>query len=500
MSKDDKKKQRRIKRKLKKRLQHVQGYTRKEPMMTATRIHYEIGEKAQATCSGGIGALHMLGVNSGLRQALDRDVALLKIHQPYHESDHIFNLADNILAGGTSIEDIDRNRRKDAAYMDGLGAERIPASTTARDFLRRFRPADVRQVMDTTNGIRRKIWRRQSDAFRRRAVLNIDSTTCPTTGACREGMGLSYDGQWGYDTLLVSLANSREPLFIETRPGGTHSGADGRYWIDRGIEECRGIFKEIWVRGDTAFPDTRAFDDWDRDGVTFVFGYKAYACLLERADRIADWKRLVRPPKRTIKTEPRQRPRNVKEAIVVEQEYRNEHLELEEVAEFDYRPGACAHDYRMIVLRKTIKVTRGQLRLFDEYRYFFYITNNRALTMAEVVYFINKRCDHENDLDQLKNGVKALRMPTGELVANWAYAVIASLAWSLKAWTGLLMPHRATGQRIIRMEFKRFHDSFINVPAQVIRRAGQVWYRLLGYMENAAAFFGFVRRCQCLQL
>jgi len=500
VNRNDKRKQRRIKRKLKKRLRHIQRYERAVPMMTASTIHYEIAEKGQGTASGGIGAMHMLAVKTGLRDAIDRDIKLLKIHQPYFESDHILNIADNILAGGSSLEDIDQNRRKDPAYMDGLGAERIPASTTERDFLRRFESSEVLQLMDTVNEKRQDIWRAQSKAFKERAVINIDSSVCPTTGACKEGMGMSYDGQWGYDVQLISLANSREPLFIENRPGNTHSSVNGAYWINRSINLCRGIFKQIWLRGDTAYPATGEFDRWDHEGIMFVFGYKEHKNLTAIADGITRWKRLKRPPKRTIKTEPRSRPRNVKEEIVIEREYLNEHLELEEIAEFEYRSGKCRKAYRMIVLRKTIKVTRGQMHLFDEYRYFFYITNDRTMSKEEVVYFINGRCDHENDIDQLKNGVKALRMPSGDLVSNWAYAVIASLAWTLKAWTGLLMPHRATGSKIIRMEFKRFHDQFINIPAQIIRRGGQLWYRLLGYMDNAPAFFGFVKRCQCLNL
>lgn len=499
MNKNDKRKHRKIKRKLKKRLRHRGGKSQK-PMLKAQTVHYEIGEKVQATANGGIGAMHMLAVKTGLRDALDEDIRLLKIHQPYHESDHILNIAHNIMAGGKNLEDIDQKRRKDPAYMDGLGAERIPASTTERDFLRRFESSDVVQLMDTVNTKRQEIWRLQSKKFKKRAVLNIDSTMCPTTGECKEDIGMSREGEWGYDAQVVSLANSREPLFLENRSGGTYSGVRGTHWINRGIELCRGIFGDIWLRGDTAYPDTGEFDKWDQDGITFVFGYKGYKNITAIADGLTNWKRLKRPPKRTIKTKPRSRPRNVKEDIVIEKEYRNEHLELEDVAEFKYRPGKCSRPYRMIVLRKTIKVTKGQLTLFDDYRYFFYIANDRTMSPQEVVYFINKRCDHENDIEQLKNGVKALLMPSGDLVSNWAYAVTASLAWTLKAWTGLLMPHRAMGNKIIRMEFKRFYDSFINIPAQVINRGNQLWYRLLGYMENAPSFFGFVKRCQCLKL
>jgi hypothetical protein len=122
--------------------------------------------------------------------------------------------------------------------------------------------------------------------------------------------------------------------------------------------------------------------------------------------------------------------------------------------EFDYRPGKCKKTYRVVVLRKNLTVEKGDLALFDDIRYFFYITNERSMTPQEVVYFSNERCDHENDIEQLKNGVNAMRMPVDDLVSNWAYMVIAALAWNMKAWYGLLTPNKVLGHQIIRMEFK----------------------------------------------
>ena len=152
------------------------------------------------------------------------------------------------------------------------------------------------------------------------------------------------------------------------------------------------------------------------------------------------------------------------------------------------------------MIRKTIKVLEGQLRMGDQVRYFFYITNAMEAGASDIVFFCNARCDHENDIEQMRNGIHAFRMPTGDLLSNWAYMVIISLAWTLKAWMGLLMPHRVTGREIIRMEFRRFLATFINIPAQVIRRGRQLWYRLADYMEHAPAFFGFLRFCRTLRL
>src|SRR5262249_60816910 len=116
---------------------------------------------------------------------------------------------------------------------------------------------------------------------------------------------------------------------------------------------------------------------------------------------------------------------------------------------------------RMIVLRKRVGVDRGQRRLFEEYRYFFYITNDRELTAEEVVLSANDRCDQENLIAQLKGGVGALTTPVDDLVSNWAYMVMASLAWSLKAWSALLVPagprrrarHESERKTLWRMQF-----------------------------------------------
>ncbi len=108
---------------------------------------------------------------------------------------------------------------------------------------------------------------------------------------------------------------------------------------------------------------------------------------------------------------------------------------LEEmIAEFDYRPVACKKNYRVIVLRKRLGIDKGQLRLFEEYRYFFYITNDRTRSAEQIVFSANDRCDQENLIAQLRGGVNALTTPVDDLVSNWAYMVMASLAWNLKAW------------------------------------------------------------------
>src|SRR5204863_4907370 len=101
-----------------------------------------------------------------------QSVALLKIHLPYHESDHVLNLAYNALCDGTCLQDLEL-RRNDEVFLDALGARRIPDPTTAGDFCRRFQAADVHTLIDISNDVRQKVWARQPASFFEQALLDM---------------------------------------------------------------------------------------------------------------------------------------------------------------------------------------------------------------------------------------------------------------------------------------------------------------------------------------
>ena len=159
----------------------------------------------------------------GLVDAIDRRLHLLQLHCPYHESDHVLNFAFNALCGGTCLQDMEL-RRNDECYLDSLGAETIPDPTTAGDFCRRFRTeSDVRALLDAIDDARLDLWRRQSGKFFAEAVLDFDGTLVITDGECKEGMDISYKGEWGYHPLIASLANTGEVLSIVNRSGNRPS-------------------------------------------------------------------------------------------------------------------------------------------------------------------------------------------------------------------------------------------------------------------------------------
>jgi hypothetical protein len=88
--------------------------------------------------------------------------------------------------------------------------------------------------------------------------------------------------------------------------------------------------------------------------------------------------------------------------------------------------------------------------LFEPDLYFFYITNDRETPASEIVFLANDRCHQENLITQLKGGICGLSMPVDDLVSNWAYMVMASLTWSLKAWNALLLPEGGLWSRLGR--------------------------------------------------
>jgi hypothetical protein len=242
--------------------------------------------------------------------------------------------------------------------------------------------------------------------------------------------------------------------------------------------------------------------------VQFLFGADVTANLHVLADDLpaAAWQLLTRPPRYEVKTEPRRQPANVKEPIVVERGFRNLRLVSEAVAEFDYRPSACRRSYRMVVLRKNLSVEKGEHVLFDDYRYFFYLTNERTGTAADIVFRANDRCNQENLHAQLKHGVCALQAPVDNLVSNWAYMVMTALAWNLKAWLALRVPvqpgrwaerHCAEKQTVLTTEFKTSVNAFLRLPCQIIRARRRLVYRLLSWNPWQPAFFRMLDVLRC---
>ena len=495
------------KRKIRQRLDKPVTAPSPDPVFTASNIHYEAATKTQAISCGGIGAIQLLVRRLGLAEAIDERLHLLKYHLPYHESDHVLNFAYNALCNGTCLDDIEL-RRNDVVFLDALGADRIPDPTTAGDFCRRFTPDDVETLQDVFDQTRVKLWKRQPSDFLDEAVIDADGSLVATAAGCKQGVDIAYDGTWGYHPLIVSLANTGEVLSIVNRSGNrpSHEGAGEQ--IDLAILLCRDAgFRRIYLRGDTDFTQTTRLDAWDAERVTFLFGIDAMPNLKALAEDLpaTDWVELQRLPQYTAKGNSRKRPEKVKDRIVRERGFKTLTRVREDVAEVAYRPTACQRTYRLIIVRQTIKVEQGQLRLHDEVRYRFYLTNDREPAPRALVFKANGRCDQENLLSQLKGGVHALRAAVDNLVSNWAYMVMTALAWNLKAWFALSVSehprhkevHREQKRGLLRMEFKRFVNTIMLMPCQIVRGGRRLLYRFLSWNEWQGVFLRVVHALRC---
>ena len=286
------------KRKIRQRLDRPVTAPSPEPVFTASNIHYEAATKTQAIACGGIGGIQLLVRKLGLAEAIDERLHLLKYHLPYHEGDHVLNFAYNALCNGTCLDDIEL-RRNDIAFLDALGADRIPDPTTAGDFCRRFTPDDVETLQDVFDQTRVKVWKQQPSDFFDEAVIDADGSLVATGAGCKQGVDIAYDGTWGYHPLIVSLANTGEVLSIVNRSGNRPSHEGAAEQIDLAILLCRGAgFRRIYLRGDTDFTQTTRLDAWDAEHVTFLFGIDAMPTLKAIAEDLpaSSWAELQRLP------------------------------------------------------------------------------------------------------------------------------------------------------------------------------------------------------------
>jgi hypothetical protein len=421
-------------------------------------------ESSDTTAVGGLALAARLAATLRAPQRIDAGLSLLKIHRPFFESDHVLTHVYNLFVGGSCIEDVADLQHSEAARRI-LGAARIPDPTTAGDFLRRFEHDDIVALDRVCDDLHRAAWRRRYGKRKRDlALVDIDSHVHHVYGDQKEGADFTYKGGFGYHPLVISLAQTQECLRIVNRPGNVVSpdGADAA--LEGVVPLLKERFRQIVVRGDSAFAQQPIYDVCDRHGLDFAMVSPCHRNFLDLADGIPErsW-RLFRakadasPPR---KGDPRRRGRNVRRRKARERGKRDLKLKKQWVAEIDYRPARSSTTYRLIVRRQRIEES-NQGELFELWRYRFVITNlPKSVAADEVTLLTYKRCDQENVIEQLQHGV--------------AYLICARIAHNLKAWLAML----ALPDETMRWEWKRFRKAFVFVAARVIKKAGQILVRL----------------------
>ncbi|MDA1082804.1 MAG: IS1380 family transposase [Gemmatimonadetes bacterium] len=464
------------------------------PVMRMPKLHVETEERATVTRFGGLALAEQFCRRFGVAALIDEHVEVLKIHNPYHESDHVLAQAMSLYVGGTCLEDM-MYLQGDEAVLRMLGACRLPDPTTAGDFLRRFdsveHPAALPGLCHVNNELQQRVWRKLSRRERRRrkrelCVLDVDGHIKELCGVQKEGADFSYKGQWSYQPIIVSMASTGECLAVRNRPGnvGSADGADAV--VDDVLEWTTQHFDNVLVRGDSAYDrqDLReviehhdgyfAFVGRGHEGrpqQTAALPEEAFVPFVTRAERRREQRRRERGYKPRSKKHNRRRRRSRQRGY-------KERLQTKQwVAETTYQPPGQPNVYRLVVRRKLIEHRKGQTHLFDAYEYAWVVTNLPDNFGAEdVIDHTYQRCDQENVIEQMGSGLAGWRMPVAEFDGNCAWLEIARLAWNMGKWIAqLVLP-----AEVVRWEWKRFRLHYILVPAQLIKRARQLWVRIMG--------------------
>ena len=420
-------------------------------------------------------------------QRLDGALRLFKRHAPYHESDHVLALAYTLYADGTCLED-QAVLQGSEAVRRLVGACRIPDPTTAGDFLRRFKTAqDVEGLSGIIDEVQEAVWSKLSRRVRRQrkkrefALVDLDGHIKPLYGVQKEGADFSYNGQWSYQPLVVSLGGSGECLKVVNQPGSARSSDAAAKAVKEVLARVLRHFGNALVRGDSDFDRCDIFNAAIDEGAYFAIGGRVYPNRAALVGAIAEknWKPFFPRAEREERGEPSRRvyTRNWRRQKAAERGYRTLRTVKQWLSEIDYQPHGRNSACRMIVRRVLIEETDGQGALFKHFRYRLVLTNlPRSYTPWQILDLTYQRCDQENVIEQFGQGIAGWRMPVAEFRGNSAWLQIARLAWNLGKWIAQL----ALPREVVRWEWKRFRRHFVYLAAKVLKSGRRLVVRLAG--------------------
>lgn len=461
------------------------GSGRNRPVLRHPKLGIS-SETSDATPYGGLALAAGLVKRLDLARDLNRELSLLTSHRPYHESDHVLTHAYNLYSGGTCIEDIaDLQTSEPVRRM--LGANRIPDPTTAGDFLRRFDADSLRSLDRAIDQAQEKVWKqRYGKKKAERAIVDLDSCVRPVYGDQKEGTDFTYKGSFGYHPLVISLAGTLECLRLVNRSGNEPSAAGSEDHLRDLFPMLGRRFKEVIVRGDSAFAKQAIFDACEEAGQSFAIvsaQQKNFARLFEALPGEA-WKPYRQRGKSEVPVHKRRkRGENRRRERTLARNKRNLQLKKQWIAEIPYRPERSDQTYRLIARYQTID-EHDQGELFTLTRFRYILTNLPSKISAEEAMDLTyQRCDQENLIEQLQSGVAGMRMPTGGMLSNGAFLTCARLAHNLKPWLAQTVLPLET----MRWEWKRFRRAFVYCAARVVRTARQTHVRFADSHRFAGA-------------
>lgn len=456
-----------------------------------------VEERGEATAYGGLSLAATLIRSLRLPDALDERLSLLQTHRPFTESDHVLTHVYNLFVGGTCIEDIGHLQSSEPVRRM-LGAVRIPDPTTAGDFLRRFDSSSLEALDRAIDTGQEAVWRRRYGRRKaERAIVDLDSHVHPVYGDQKEGADFSYKGFLAYHPLVISLAETQECLRLINRPGNTPSAEGAETHLRELFPMLLRRFRQVVVRGDSAFCNQKVFDACEAHGQSFAVVSPAQKNFEALANGLPEsaWKPYRGPRERAPGPRARRRKRrpNLRRRLARQRGKHDLRLERQWVAEIPYRPERSPTTYRLVIRRQRIE-EHYQGELFELWRYRYVLTNlPRSTSAAEAMDLTYRRCDQENVIEQLQHGVASMRMPTGSLLANAAFLTCARLAHNLKAW----LAQWALPRETMRWEWKRFRHAFVYVAARILRQSRQIHVRIAAGHRTAPILVRAQARLQC---
>jgi len=343
---------------------------RDRPVFANRQVRLRLAQRGEVTPYGGLALAHDLVMRLELDKDLNRSLPLLKLHLPYHESDHLLTHVYNLFVGGGCIEDV-TNLQHSEAFKHLLGACRIPDPTTAGDFLRRFHEPHLAAFQGVIDRAREKVWRKVPRSRRKVATIDMDSTVKPVYGECKQGADFSYNGQWSYHPLLLTLAETNEPLRTINRPGNTASADGAAEALHEVLPLVGRHFEQTYVRGDSKFYQHANIAECERYGAHFAFVMDGYANLHEMADSLppSAWKPFSahspeRVAQRAADKKWRRKRKRLRAKTARERNYTQLATTGQWVAQFDYtipRSGkeVAGRTYRVAVKRQQVDVSKG---------------------------------------------------------------------------------------------------------------------------------------------
>ncbi len=451
-------------------------------------------ERSEASAYGGLSLAVSLIKKLNVPQRLDEALDLLGARRPYTESDHVLTHVYNLFLGGSCIEDIALLQGSEAARRM-IGARAVPDPTTAGDFLRRFKAKDLRKLNRVIDDTQSEVWRRRYGSKKRSLVyVDLDSHVKHIYGSQKEGADFTYKGCYGYHPLAITLGETQEVLRLLNRWGNVTSADGAAVELETVFPLLEKHFRTIIVRGDAAFAEQEIFDLCYRREQYFAIVSPQQRNFEQLADSLPQsaWEPFCGQPATQQRRGIRKRGKDLRRQKARARGKRDLKLQRQWVAEIPYQPARSEEEYRLIIRRQRIEEA-NQGQLFTIYRYRFALTNlPSSYTTEQVMRITYRRCDQENIIEQLQNGVSAMKMPTGSFTANSAFLVCSRLAFNLKSWLAML----ALPLEVMRWEWKRFRFSFVYLAARVIRSGRRTILRLADSHRYAPVVLTGLRRLQ----